>query len=109
MTIELPQPLADYFAAKNRHDIDAMLAPFSADAVVKDEGQEHHGSAAIRSWMEHTTRKYRVTVEVVEAAQNGDAWKIAGLVSGNFPGSPATLHYSFTLAGDRIARLVIGA
>src|SRR6476646_6737752 len=32
MTANLPQPLADYFSAKNRHDIDAMLVPFSSDA-----------------------------------------------------------------------------
>ncbi len=25
MTARLPQPLTDYFAAKNRHDIDTML------------------------------------------------------------------------------------
>ena len=109
MTTPLPTPIVSYFAAKNRHDIDAMLAPFSTDAIAKDEGEEHHGHAAIRSWMEETTRKYRVAVEVVDAAQNGDTWKIAGLVSGNFPGSPATLRYSFTLAGDRIGGLEIGA
>ena len=109
MTTELPQPLADYFAAKNRHDIDGMLAPFSSDARVRDEGETHLGSAAIRDWMEATTRKYRVTVEVAEATVNGDAWRVAGIVSGNFPGSPATLHYVFTLADNRIARLEIGA
>ncbi|PWJ91736.1 ketosteroid isomerase-like protein [Mesorhizobium loti] len=109
MTEELPQPLTDYFVAKNRHDIDAMLASFSSDATVRDEGKTHHGSAAIRSWMEETTKKYRVTVEVADATVNGDAWRIAGIVSGNFPGSPATLHYVFTLADDQITRLEIGA
>ncbi|BCH06950.1 hypothetical protein MesoLj131c_12080 [Mesorhizobium sp. 131-3-5] len=109
MTANLPQPLADYFAAKNRHDIDAMLVPFSSDATVKDEGEPHRGSVAIRGWMEATTRKYRVSVEVADVTVNGDKWRIAGIVSGNFPGSPAILHYVFTLADDRIARLEIGA
>ncbi len=109
MTANLPQPLTDYFAAKNRHDIDAMLAPFSVDATVRDEGETHRGSIAIRDWMEATTNKYRVTVEVADATVNGDAWRIAGIVSGNFPGSPATLHYNFTLSDDRITRLEIGA
>ena len=108
MTAELPQPLADYFAAKNLHDIDGMLIPFSSDAAVRDEGETHQGLAAIRDWMEATTRKYRVTFEVAAATANGAAWRIAGIVSGNFPGSPATLHYTFTLAGQRIARLEIG-
>ena len=109
MTVKLPQPLTDYFAAKNKHDIDAMLAPFASDATVRDEGEAHRGLAAIRGWMEATTRKYRVTVEVADATNNGDAWRIAGIVSGNFPGSPAMLHYSFTLDEVRITRLEIGA
>ncbi|MDX8441200.1 nuclear transport factor 2 family protein [Mesorhizobium australafricanum] len=109
MTVTLPRPLAQYFAAKNRHDIDGMLIPFASDAAVRDEGNIHQGSAAIRDWMEATTRKYRVTVEVADATANGHAWRVAGIVSGNFPGSPATLHYNFTLAGERIARLEIGA
>lgn len=108
MTVALPRPLTTYFDAKNRHDIDGMLAVFSPDAKVRDEGETHRGSAAIRAWMEATTRKYRVTVEVAEAAANGDAWRVAGVVSGNFPGSPATLHYDFTLASERIEKLEIG-
>jgi len=109
MTRDLPWPLTAYFSANNRHDIDAMLAIFSPDAKVRDEGETYSGSAAIRAWMEATTRKYRVTVEVADAALNGDAWRVAGIVSGNFPGSPATLHYNFTLAGARIEKLEIGA
>lgn len=109
MTAKLPQPLANYFAAKNRHDTDGMLIPFSSNATVRDEGETYQGSAAIRRWMEETTNKYRVTVEVADAVVSGNAWRIAGIVSGNFPGSPATLHYNFTLAGDRITRLEIGA
>lgn len=109
MTVKLPQPLADYFAANNRHDIDAMLAPFSPDATVKDEGETHRGSAAIRKWMEDTTHKYRAKVEVADASGTENAWRIAGIISGNFPGSPITLHYDFTLDAGHIARLEIGA
>ena len=106
MTIDLPRPIADYFAAKNRHDIDAMLA---ADATVRDEGRTYTGHAAIRSWMEETTRKYRVTVEPTEASSDGQNWRVAALVAGDFPGSPAVLRYRFSLADERIARLEIGA
>jgi hypothetical protein len=109
MSAKLPQPLADYFAAGNRHDIDAMLVPFSPSAMVKDEGETHRGSAAIRNWKEETTKKYHAVVEVTDATVSADAWRIAGIVSGNFPGSPAMLHYNFTLAEERITRLEIGA
>jgi len=109
MSMELPLPLARYYAAKNAEDIDAMLAEFAADAVVRDEGRTHAGTAAIRSWMEETTRKYHVRVEPNSVETDEDGWRVAALVSGNFPGSPATLRYRFTLADGRIARLEIGA
>lgn len=109
MSAELPQALASYFAAKNRRDIDAMLAPFANDAIVRDEGRDMHGLAAIRDWMEMTTRKYGVTVKVEELSGDGGKLTVAALVSGNFPGSPARLHYHFTLLDEKIARLEIGA
>jgi hypothetical protein len=104
----LQEPLDAYFSAKNQRNIDAMLAPFATDATVKDEGQEMHGHTAIRAWMEETTRKYGVTVEAkgVEAKDGGTV--VTALVSGNFPGSPAELRYSFQLGGGKIARLEIG-
>ncbi|WP_201865038.1 nuclear transport factor 2 family protein [Microvirga soli] len=107
MSKRLPPPLAAYYEAKNQHDIDAMLAPFAKNAVVKDEGQEHHGSSAIRSWIEYTTRKYRVTVDVKQIKPADGRLIVSGLVSGDFPGSPAMLRYAFTLSGSKIARLEI--
>ncbi|MFC4174207.1 nuclear transport factor 2 family protein [Microvirga sp. GCM10011540] len=107
MSKRLPPPLAAYYEAKNRHDIDAMLAPFAEDAVVKDEGREHRGRADIRSWMEHTTRKYRVTIDVRQVETVDDRMLVSGLVSGDFPGSPAMLRFAFTLSGSKIARLEI--
>lgn len=102
-------PVDAYYAAKNRKDIDAMLACFVEDAIVRDEGRNHRGRAAIRAWMEETTRKYGVSVEVSGMEAENDRVKVAALVSGNFPGSPATLRYAFQLGGDRISRLEIGA
>jgi ketosteroid isomerase-like protein len=107
MTAQLPQALAQYFAAKNSYDIDGMVAQFDDDASVRDEGQEYRGRAAIRAWIEHATRKYRVTVEVKDVARDGGRDIVSGVVSGDFPGSPAALRYAFTLAGTKITRLEI--
>ena len=107
MSIELPKPIAAYFAATNTHDIDAMLALFAEAATVKDEGQQRGGLAAIRDWMEGTIRKYNFTVAVVGAADEDGKTVVTASVSGNFPGSPAQLRYIFTLAGEKIFRLEI--
>lgn len=108
MAQTLPTPIANYFAAANRHDIDAMLAPFATDARVKDEGQTHIGTEAIRAWLDHTTAKYRVTVEVIDITIHAETLAVTGTVSGNFPGSPANLTYRFVLNGTDIAGLTIG-
>ena len=105
MSATLSKPLEQYFTAKNHHDLDAMLAPFSEQAVVKDEGREIRGRAAVRQWMEEATRKYRDTVEVIDVAEADGSTVVTGLVSGTFPGSPVQLHFAFSLEGGQIARL----
>lgn len=105
--MKLPEPIAAYFAAVNVHDIEAAFAPFAETATVKDEGQERRGAAAIREWIEDTTRKYRVTVVVTEVNETDGKTVATGQVSGTFPGSPLQLHYTFTLDGEKIARLEI--
>lgn len=107
MPATLPDPLALYFAATNNHDIDAMLAPFAEDAIVKDEGQERQGRAAIRAWMEETTSKYRATAEPINIAGTDSNMIVTSRVSGTFPGSPVELRFAFTLAGGKIAHLEI--
>ena len=109
MSLNAPKPITDYYEAKNRHDIDAMLAPFAVEAAVKDEGKTYVGHAAIRGWMEETTRKYSVTVEPETIDdEDGERQVVRALVSGNFPGSPARLTYRFILRSDKIIGLEIG-
>src|SRR4029077_841846 len=50
MSIELPAPIATYFAAENSDDAEALTACFSPDAVVRDEGRRIQGIAAIKAW-----------------------------------------------------------
>ena len=107
MPTKLPEPVAAYFAATNAHDVDAMLAPFAETAIVKDEGQERRGAAAIREWMEETTAKYRATVAVMDVAETDRKTVVTGRVAGSFPGSPVDLRYAFTLARGKIFRLEI--
>jgi hypothetical protein len=107
MPLRLPEPLAAYFAAVNTHNIDAMLAGFADGAVVRDEGQERRGLAAIREWMEETVRKYHFKVAVSDVTEVNGQLVVKGRVSGTFPGSPVDLRHFFTLAANRITRLEI--
>ena len=109
MTVNLPATLSPYFEAQNRHDIDALLACFAEDAVVRDEGADIVGLAAIRAWKETTGARYRVTASPIDAGEKDGRTVVVARVAGNFPGSPADLTYRFGLADDgRIAALEIG-
>jgi hypothetical protein len=108
MAVELPRLLAHYLSAANAHDVAAMSAAFSMDSIVKDEGREHRGLAAIREWMKETTEKYDYKVEPIEWSQMDRKTVVLVSISGTFPGSPITLQYEFTIEGQKIARLEIG-
>ena len=54
MTLSLPTPIGAYFKGNGDLDTSAMLAPFAADAVVRDERQTHRGTDALRAaWHFH--------------------------------------------------------
>jgi hypothetical protein len=106
MSTKLSEPLATYFAGHNNHDVDAMIGTFAESATVKDEGQERRGLPAIRKWMDETTAKSSA-IAVTNVAETAANTTVTGLVSGNFPGSPAELRFIFTLGQGKITRLEI--
>lgn len=99
--------VADYIAAANAQDIDAVSACFAEDAVVLDERQERRGIVAVREWAEEASAKYRPTVDVLDVAHSGSTTILVGRVSGSFPNSPVELRYAFDLYGGKIKRLEI--
>ncbi len=108
MTSQLESTIAKYFAATNDRDPDAIVAVFTDRAVVKDEGREHHGPVAIRRWVTDALVAYDFHVEPKGVPERRDGITVVnGVVSGNFPGSPATLRHEFILDGEKIARLEI--
>lgn len=109
MTQDLPQPIERYFAGKNTGDFATALSGFADGAVVTDEKQTYATRDAIRAWMEETSRKYSDRSEVKSVAADGDTTRVTALVSGNFPGSPATLQFRFVLDDGLISRLEIGS
>ena len=109
MIAKLPRMLVDYFAATNAHDVGAMIAAFAEDATVHDEGRDHTGMAAIRAWMKETIEKYDYKVEPIESSRSDSRAVVLVSLRGRFPGSPITLQYAFTLAGQKIAHLEIGS
>jgi SnoaL-like domain len=106
--LALSDPIRAYLIAKNNHNAHGMLACFAEGAVVVDEGHERCGRSAIREWIEGSIARYRVSVDAIDVVEQDGKTTVACLVSGDFPGSPVKLRYSFSLSQAVITRLEIG-
>lgn len=107
MPIDLPNPIADYLAAGARFDVDGMVRPFAADALVTDNGKRYAGAAEIRRLFEEEVLPVRAVFTPEAARREADAVVVEGPVAGDFPGSPLRFTYRFTLNGEAIAALEI--
>jgi hypothetical protein len=97
-----------YFQLDANRDVESIVALFSDDAIVVDEGETRHGTAEIRAWQVGPASKYTYTTEVLgTVALEADRYLVTGRLAGNFPGGSAELTWDFTVAGGRIRRLVI--
>jgi hypothetical protein len=106
--IELPAPIAAYFAA-DIADANGVARCFTENAVVIDERRAHQGRGAIARWKADATAKYHYTSEPLTVRVSGADVVVTARVVGDFPGSPVELRYCFALEGDAIARLEITA
>jgi hypothetical protein len=107
MTPELPRPVVAYLAADDAKDTTALAGYFADDALVHDEDRDYRGLDAIRAWKQEVQAKYRYVLEPIEASVSDETVKLHARLTGDFPGSPAEVEYTFTLAGDKIAALEI--
>ncbi len=108
MSISETSAISRYFEADARRDIDAIIALFTDEAVVVDEGQTYYGTAEIRGWREGAATKYQYTTEVHGTQREGpESYLVTGRLTGNFPGGTAELQWRFTVQGGLISRLEI--
>ncbi|MDT2005229.1 nuclear transport factor 2 family protein [Rhodococcus opacus] len=110
MTSAVPRAVTRYFEADARRDIDALVALFTDDAVVIDEGTTRRGTTEIRGWQTGAASEFDYTTEVLGvAAADGDKdrYLVTGRLDGNFPGGTATVTFDFTVNGELISRLEI--
>lgn len=105
--MNVPRVINSYFDADTRQDAEAMMASFSDNPVVEDDAARHQGADAIRAWWMAAKRETQYLAEPLEGRVDGPSTTIRARVSGQFPGSPIILTYTFLVENDRIARLEI--
>jgi ketosteroid isomerase-like protein len=105
--MQLPHPVQTYFDADRRCDGAALMTAFAPDALVHDEGRSYRGHDQIDAWWRDAKQQYAHQAVPFEMKIVDGRVSVRAAVTGNFPTSPATLAYHFTLAADRIAELEI--
>jgi ketosteroid isomerase-like protein len=94
--------------ATDRADAEALVACFTEDAQVTDEGKTRRGHAAIWDWWVGPATAYNYTVRVYGTRALGeDRYVVFTRLTGNFPGGTAELANRFTLRAGLIANLEI--
>jgi hypothetical protein len=105
----LPKPIAAYVEANARLDVDGMLKPFAADAVVLDNGARHDGLAELRTLLDEAVVGAKA-IFTPDAVRHEDGQVVVeGPAHGDFKGSPIRFTYRFTLENDAIKALAITA
>jgi len=104
--LSLPEPIEAYFAADKR-DGHAVARCFTTDGKVMDEGRTHTGLVAIEAWKTAASAQFPYTTEPFALEKKDRTYIVTSRVTGDFPGSPVDLYYTFTLERGKIASLEI--
>jgi hypothetical protein len=107
MSIHLPPPIDLYIRIENSGDVDALSECFVSNATVRDESHTYQGLAAIKEWKADTKKKYSHSIAPLEVSDRDGKVILKAQLTGNFPGSPVTLEFSFVLSDGKIASLEI--
>ncbi len=112
MSTELPAVIAEYLAAVNAFDTDAVAATFAADAYVNDNRREINGREAIRAFTARELAGDRVTMEVVDVARHYGDTIVRARYDGdydktNLPGELIMTSYFSVRDGKIVSQIVV--
>jgi hypothetical protein len=107
MKLNVPEPVAAYFAAEEAKDADKLSLCFVEDGTVHDEGRDYRGREAIRQWKQEADKKYQYVLLPLSAQTNGNKVTVRARLAGDFAGSPLELNHIFKLKTKKIASLEI--
>jgi len=107
MSLSLPPPIALYVQLENAGETEKLSACFAPYAIVHDESRTYEGLAAITAWKAETKRNYHHTITPLDVAYEQGKTVLKAQLTGDFPGSPITLHFDFVVEAGHILSLEI--
>jgi hypothetical protein len=106
----LPPPIVAFLRAAQDHDLHSLLASFTSDAVLTDQGREYRGEA-ITHWNERIFLRGGVTVHPINVARRNHKTILTVMVSGIYDEVGATKPFQadwwFTISGDQLSAVTM--
>ncbi len=100
-----PAAIAAFFETTNRADTAGFLDCFTDDAFLSDWGRDFTGRDGVASWNETDNIGVKSHLTLLSIAGTGPDYKVRVRVKGQ--GFNGEGDMTFTIAGGKIARLVI--
>ena len=105
---DLPDVIAAYQRAHDRHDVATALATFSPVATVIDDGSTYTGTDRITWWLANAASEYTYVRTLAGIDHLGDdLYVVRNHLTSDFPGGEVDLHYRFQLRDGLILHLDI--
>jgi limonene-1,2-epoxide hydrolase len=110
-TLQLTGVVADFFAAVNSFDTDAVVGCFAQDALVNDANREFWGTDSIHRFVAKEITGDRVTAEITEVIEHDGETIVRARFDGeydktNLPDELILTTY-FTVRNDKIVTLFV--
>lgn len=102
-TVTLPEAISRFVAANNSHDADALMAVFTEDVVVRDDGKTFSTETEVREWIQ----SHLIDPQVVTTPISFDEGRMIASSTANLAGGPWTFAFDFATHGERISEMSI--
>lgn len=107
MQIQLPKSIAAFYAASDSGEVSSLNLYLTFDVGVKDIGEnaDVRGIDNVKKFLQETARKYNRTLstKVTGLQSNVDSIAVEAVVDGDYPGSPLSFSYRFSLKEGKIS------
>lgn len=101
----IPEPVASFVDAVNRHDEDAFLDAFAEGGFVDDWGRIFAGRDVIKGWSDQEFIGATGTLTPEEVTVAGDSVTVVGDWSSTHANGRSS--FAFEVTGDKIASMTI--
>lgn len=103
--VQIPEPVASFITAMNRHGHEAFLDAFAEDPLVDGWGTEYHGLAAIKEWSDRELLGADGTFTPSVVRQDGTAIEVGGDWRSSFANGPSL--FRFVVRNEKIVSMTI--